>query len=589
MYVPDPRLLNDTLYDPSRERAACGVGFVADIDGRRSNQILRHALTVLVNLRHRGACGCEPNTGDGAGVLFQMPHAFFRAVCAEAGINLPAAGAYGVGMVYLPPDPQQRAACEARLEETIREAGQTVLGWRTVPTNDATLGASAQSAEPVVRQIFIGRSERITDDLAFERKLYVIRQLAEHAILRSELPGREHFYIPSLSYKTIVYKGMLTSQQLEEFYPDLADPAMDTALAMIHSRFSTNTFPSWARSQPFRYMLHNGEINTIRGNLNWMNAREKMLVSELFGDDLPKLLPIIDAEGSDSAMFDNALELLVLGGRPLAHAAMMMIPEPWEHDHEMSDARRAFYEYHGCLMEPWDGPASILFSDGVTVGAMLDRNGLRPSRYYLTKDNLVVLASEVGVLDIPAEDIVQKGRLQPGKMLLVDTASHRLITDAEIKEEIAAAYPYRQWLDQNMVDAGGSSRADRGAPGRPLLAAPAPAGVRLYVRGSQHDPCADGTGWRRADRVDGQRYPAGRPVAKTAAPLQLFPAALRPGHQPAHRCAARGDRHRHRRRAGVGAQPAQPGAGKLPAAEDPQADPDRSAARQAAPRSICLG
>ena len=451
MYVPDPSLLRDTLYDPTRERAACGVGFVADIDGRRSNQILRHALTVLVNLRHRGACGCEPNTGDGAGVLFQTPHAFFRAVCDPAGIELPDPGAYGVGMVFLPSDPQQRAACEARLEKTVRETGQTVLGWRTVPTNDGTLGATARSVEPVVRQIFVGRSEQITNDLAFERKLYVIRQLAEHAIHQSELPGREHFYIPSLSYKTIVYKGMLTSQQLEEFYPDLADPAMDTALAMIHSRFSTNTFPSWARSQPFRYMLHNGEINTIRGNLNWMNAREKMLVSDLFGDDLPKVLPIIDPEGSDSAMFDNALELLVLGGRPLAHAVMMMIPEPWEHDHEMSDARRAFYEYHGCLMEPWDGPASILFSDGVTVGAMLDRNGLRPSRYYLTKDNLVVLASEVGVLDIPAEDIVQKGRLQPGKMLLVDTASRRLITDAEIKEEIAAAYPYRLWLDQNMV------------------------------------------------------------------------------------------------------------------------------------------
>ena len=259
---------------------------------------------------------------------------------------------------------------------------------------------------------------------------------------------------------------MLTSQQLEEFYPDLADPAMDTALAMIHSRFSTNTFPSWARSQPFRYMLHNGEINTIRGNLNWMNAWEKMLVSDLFGDDLPKVLPIIDPEGSDSAMFDNALELLVLGGRPLAHAVMMMIPEPWEHDHEMSDARRAFYEYHGCLMEPWDGPASILFSDGVTVGAMLDRNGLRPSRDYLTKDNLVVLASEVGVLDIPAEDIVQKGRLQPGKMLLVDTASRRLITDAEIKEEIAAAYPYRLWFGSEYGGAGRSSRADRGAPAR---------------------------------------------------------------------------------------------------------------------------
>ncbi len=434
------------------------MGFVADIDGRRSNQILRHALTVLVNLRHRGACGCEPNTGDGAGVLFQMPHHFLQAVCADHGIALPEPGAYGVGMVYLPHDPDQRRGCEIKLEEMIREEGQTLLGWRTVPTNDATLGATARSGEPVVRQVFVGRNDHpersaaeSKDDLAFERKLYVIRQLAEHTVHQSKLPGRDHFYIPSLSYKTIVYKGMLTSQQLEEFYPELGDPRMDTALAMIHSRFSTNTFPSWARAQPFRYMLHNGEINTIRGNLNWMNARQKMLVSELFGDDLPRLLPIIDPDGSDSAMFDNVLELLVLGGRPLAHAVMMMIPEPWEHDAEMSDARRAFYEYHGCLMEPWDGPASILFSDGVTVGATLDRNGLRPSRYCVTKDNLVVLASEVGVLDIPDEDIVLKGRLQPGKMLLVDTAGHRLISDAQIKEEVAAAQPYRQWLDAQMV------------------------------------------------------------------------------------------------------------------------------------------
>ena len=456
MYVPDPRLLDDTLYDSTREHAACGVGFVADINGVRSNRILRHALNTLVNLRHRGACGCEPNTGDGAGVLFQTPHAFLHTVCADAGIDLPPAGSYGVGMVFLPQDPNQRHACESQLEEIVVEEGQRVLGWRTVPTNDASLGNTARSSEPFVRQLFVGRGENAsispeTDDAAFERKLYVIRQRSEHAVRRSRLPGREHFYIASLSYKTIVYKGMLTSQQLEEFYPDLADPTMVTALALIHSRFSTNTFPSWARAQPFRYMLHNGEINTIRGNLNWMNAREKMFESELFGDDLPKLLPIIDADGSDSAMFDNALELLVLGGRSLAHAVMMMIPEPWEHDTEMSDEKRAFYEYHSGLMEPWDGPASVLFTDGIRVGATLDRNGLRPSRYYLTKDNLVVLASEVGVLDIPAEEVVQKGRLQPGKMLLVDTAAHRLFSDAEIKHEIASAQPYREWLDRNLV------------------------------------------------------------------------------------------------------------------------------------------
>ena len=307
MYVPDPHLLDDTLYDPGREHAACGVGFVADINGQRSNRILRYALNTLVNLRHRGACGCEPNTGDGAGVLFQTPHAFLRIVCADVGIDLPPAGAYGVGMVFLPLDPNQRRACESLLEAIVLEEGQRVLGWRTVPTDDASLGNTARSSEPTVRQLFVGRSDDSltalgTDNLAFERKLYVIRQRAEHAVRQARLAGGEHFYIASLSYKTIVYKGMLTSQQLEEFYPDLADPAMDTALALIHSRFSTNTFPSWARAQPFRYMLHNGEINTIRGNLNWMNAREKMFESELFGADLPKLLPIIDAEGSDSAM-----------------------------------------------------------------------------------------------------------------------------------------------------------------------------------------------------------------------------------------------------------------------------------------------
>ncbi len=454
MYIPDPSLLEPTLYDPTREHAACGVGFVADIQGRRSNSILRDALTVLVNLRHRGACGCEPNTGDGAGVHFQAPHEFLNAVCAEQGIELPAPGAYGVGMIYLPRDPDQRRACEVRVEETIREFGQVVLGWRTVPTDDRSLGATAVSGEPVVRQVFVGRGAGLPgDDMAFERKLYVIRQVAEHTVRNSTLPGRESFYIPSLSHRTIVYKGMLTSQQLQEFYPELLDPRMETALAMVHSRFSTNTFPSWARSQPFRYMLHNGEINTIRGNLNWMNARQKMLVSELFGEDLPRLLPIIDPDGSDSAMFDNVLELLLLGGRSIAHALMMMVPEPWEKagPAEISDARRAFYEYHSCLMEPWDGPASILFSDGVTVGALLDRNGLRPSRYYVTKDDRVILASEVGVLDIPPEDVVLKGRLQPGKMLLVDTARQRLLLDDEIKEEIAAAQPYRRWLNEQMV------------------------------------------------------------------------------------------------------------------------------------------
>ena len=451
MYVPDQRLLNETLYDPRREHDACGVGFVADINGQRSHAILRKALTALVNLRHRGASGAEPNTGDGAGILLQMPHAFLHQACADVGIHLPAPGAYGVGMVFLPSEPDQRRTCERTLEEIVQEEGQRVLGWRTVPTNDASLGQTARSCEPTVRQVFIARNEKIADDMAFERKLYVIRQRTEHILRKPGVPGGDRFYIASLSYKTILYKGMLTALQLEEFYPDLSDPAIETALALIHSRFSTNTFPSWARAQPFRYMLHNGEINTIRGNLNWMNARQRMFESELFGDDLPKILPIIDPDGSDSAMFDNALELLVLGGRSIAHAIMMMIPEAWEHNPDISDARRAFYEYHSCLMEPWDGPAMIAFTDGTVVGATLDRNGLRPSRYYLTRDNLLILASEVGVLDIPPQDVVLKGRLQPGKMIMVDTAARRLLTDDEIKQEVASAQPYRLWLDRNMT------------------------------------------------------------------------------------------------------------------------------------------
>jgi glutamate synthase (ferredoxin) len=467
VYVPDHRLLNNTLYQPDKERSACGVGFVADIRGRRSNTILRQALTALVNLRHRGACGCEPNTGDGAGILFQMPHTFLLKVSAQSGFNLPPAGAYGAGIVFLPQDPAQRLVCERTLERIVTEEGQRVLGWRTVPTCDDSLGQTARSCEPVMRQIFVGRNEAISDDLAFERKLYVIRQRAEHTVRGSGAAGCERFYIASLSHRTILYKGMLTAVQLEEFYPDLSDSSIETSLALIHSRFSTNTFPSWARSQPFRYMLHNGEINTIRGNLNWMNARHSMLQSDLFGDDLQKLIPIIDADGSDSAMFDNTLELLVLAGRSLPHAMMMMVPEAWEHDRDLSDARRAFYEYHSCLMEPWDGPAMIAFTDGSTAGAALDRNGLRPARYYITKGDLVVLASEVGVLDFPTDEILVKGRLQPGQMLIVDTAKQRLMTDHQIKEEIAAAQPYRLWLDRNMVS---------------LEGLPEPAGERIQER-----------------------------------------------------------------------------------------------------------
>ncbi len=438
------------LYDPQFEHDACGIGFVVNIKGEKSHQIVHQALTVLVNLNHRGACGCEVNTGDGAGILLQTPHKFLKKVTREIGIDLPSYGEYGVGMVYLPTDPVLRMNFEKRLEDIIKEEGQSLIGWRTVPTNNSSLGNTARSCEPFMRQIFIGRNPEIRDDMAFERKLYVIRKRAQNAIRFSGIDGGSFFYIPSLSYKTIVYKGMLTAEQVEDYYPDLTDSDIETALALVHSRFSTNTFPSWERSHPYRYLIHNGEINTLRGNINRMHAREAMLSSDLFGDDLKKILPIISPDGSDSAMFDNCLEFLVLAGRSLPHAVMMMIPEPWSNHESMSDEKKAFYEYHSCIMEPWDGPASIAFTDGIRVGAVLDRNGLRPSRYYVTKDDLVIMASEVGVLDVPPEQVLYKGRLQPGRMFLIDTEQGRIVGDEEIKDGIAAEYPYRQWLNEHL-------------------------------------------------------------------------------------------------------------------------------------------
>ena len=440
------------LYDPRFEHDACGVGFVVDIKGRKSHRIVRDALTVLLNLRHRGACGCEANTGDGAGILLQLPHTFLKKECEKLGFQLPSPREYGAGMIYLPQNPHTRRACEKRFEEIVQEEGQAFLGWRTVPTDDSSLGNSAKTAEPVVRQLFIGRNSKIQNDMDFERKLYVVRKRAENEIRYSgKTKDGNYFYVQSLSCKTIVYKGMLMSEQVDPFYPDLVDPSVESALALVHSRFSTNTFPSWERAHPYRYLAHNGEINTLRGNINWMHARESLLKSDLFRDDLKKILPIINEDGSDSAMFDNCLEFLVLSGRSLPHAVMMMIPEPWANHESMSDEKKAFYEYHSCLMEPWDGPASIAFTDGVKIGAVLDRNGLRPSRYYVTKDDLVVMASEVGVLDIPAERVLQKGRLQPGRMFLIDTEEKRIVADEELKNKIATEHPYRLWLRDNLL------------------------------------------------------------------------------------------------------------------------------------------
>ncbi len=438
------------LYDPQFEHDACGVGFIVHMKGKKSHEIVEQALTVLLNLDHRGACGCEPNTGDGAGILMQMPHKFLKKVAAAQNIELPEPGQYGVGALYSSPDPATREKGRRLLEKIAAEEGQPVIGWRNVPTDNSALGNTAKSSEPFMQQVFIGRGPGLADDKAFERKLYVIRKRAETEIHRAQIDPC--WYASSLSCRTLVYKGMLMPVQVGQYYPDLQDPDMESALALVHSRFSTNTFPSWERSHPYRYIAHNGEINTLRGNINWMYARQSLFESELFGDDIKKIQPVIDLEGSDSAIFDNALEMLVLAGRSLPHAVMMMIPEPWTAHESMSDEKKAFYEYHSCLMEPWDGPASIAFTDGTTIGAVLDRNGLRPSRYYVTKDDLVIMASEAGVLPVEPERVALKGRLQPGRMFLVNMEEGRIVADEEIKHKIASEHPYREWIDQHMVE-----------------------------------------------------------------------------------------------------------------------------------------
>jgi glutamate synthase (NADPH) large chain len=467
------------LYDPRHEHDACGVGFVVHVKGRKSHAIVRQALRVLMNLQHRGACGCEVNTGDGAGILVQMPDKFLRKKAADVGVELPPAGEYGAGLVFLPRESRQREEIQTLLERIALEEGQRVLGWRDLPTDDRLLGASAVAVEPAFRQVFIGRGrtpaeaassaavspgrqpssggDRETPDspadgqARFERKLYVIRKRFEHAIHALDFPEKRRVYLPSLSAKTLIYKGMLSADQIETMFPDLTDPDFESALALVHQRFSTNTFPSWPLAHPYRYIAHNGEINTLRGNINWMRAREALCESDLLGEDLQKTFPVTREGLSDSATFDNVLEFLVMNGRSLPHAILMMIPEPWQNHEAMSPERRAFYEYHASLMEPWDGPASIAFTDGTVIGAVLDRNGLRPSRYYVTKDDLVIMASEVGVLEIPPENIQVKERLHPGRIFLVDTAKGRIVSDEEIKAQLAAERPYAQWLRDNVI------------------------------------------------------------------------------------------------------------------------------------------
>jgi glutamate synthase (ferredoxin) len=440
------------LYDPQFEHDACGLGFVVNMKGAKSHQLVSDALQILVNLDHRGAVGCEPNTGDGAGILIQVPHDFFVAEAARLGFKLPAFGQYGVGQLFLPKDKAEREAIKKELAKIISDEGQPVLGWRDVPVDNSSLGKTAVAAEPFMAQIFVGRNAAIKDDAAFERKLYVIRKVAEQKIrYAGKIAGGKFFYVSSLSARTLTYKGMLMSEQVEKYYDDLRNPAVTTALALVHSRFSTNTFPSWDRAHPNRCIAHNGEINTLRGNVNWMKARQMLFQSKLFGDDIKKIIPVINTDGSDSAQFDNSVEMLVMAGRELPHAMMMMIPEPWENHESMDAERRAFYEFHSCLIEPWDGPASMAFTDGKMIGACLDRNGLRPSRYYVTKDDVVIMASEAGVLPIAPERIAIKGRLQPGRMFLVDIEQGRIIADEELKKKYASAHPYKKWLEENHV------------------------------------------------------------------------------------------------------------------------------------------
>ncbi len=447
-------LRHEGLYHPSYEHDGCGIGFVAHVKGERSPEIVLGALELLENLAHRSAVAADEETGDGAGMLVQIPHAFLRRVCREIGVSLPEAGAYGVGMMFLPPNDDQRALAESLIERVVADRGCRVLGWRDVPVDDCYCGASARATRPAIRQLFVaplGVNLNVDDASAFERALYVMRRQIERVTREASRDGQLSTYVASLSSRTLVYKGMLRPTQLRHFYRDLVEPDFASALALVHSRFSTNTFPSWPLAHPYRYVCHNGEINTLRGNLTWMRVREAGMRSDYSGGDVAELIPVVSEGQSDSACFDNVLELLVQAGRPLAHAMMMLIPEAWEGDDTMSAERRAFYEYHSAIVEPWDGPAAMAFSDGRQIGAVLDRNGLRPARYVVTNDDVVVLASEAGALPFPAEKIRAKGRLQPGRMLLVNTTLGRIVDDVELKEELASLRPYRRWLAEQRI------------------------------------------------------------------------------------------------------------------------------------------
>ncbi|SCZ84142.1 glutamate synthase large subunit [Nitrosomonas mobilis] len=442
------------LYDPRFDHDSCGVGFITHIKGKDFHSIVDQSLKMLENMEHRGACGCEPDSGDGAGIMCRMPDKFIRREAKKVGIELPQLGQYGVGMVFLPKDVAARKLCEQTMEKIAVDFGMVVFGWRDVPVNSKACGPSPRKVEPMIRQIFVGTGESFYNRQDFDRRLYLVRQRTENTIESGNFPPQsaEDFYICCLSANRIIYKGMLTAAQVRLYFPDLSDPDFLSSLAIVHSRFSTNTFPSWRLAHPYRYLAHNGEINTLYGNRNWMRARYGSLQSEVFGDELQKMFPILTESGSDSATLDNALQFLCVNGRSLPHAVLMLIPEAWLNHDQMDEDLKAFYEYHACLMEPWDGPASIAFTNGALVGAVLDRNGLRPSRYYVTKDDLVIMASEVGVLPIPPESVARKWRLQPGKIFLIDSKQGRIIDDSEIKRQLVNKRPWKRWLEENLIE-----------------------------------------------------------------------------------------------------------------------------------------
>ena len=530
------------LYDPTREHDACGVGFVADMKNRASNDIVGMGLQILKNLDHRGAVGADQHAGDGCGMLVQIPHGFFKAEAEQLGFALPALGQYGVGFFFMPPNSEGRRIVEEIVAESCRREGQVLLGWRDVPTDPALLGESVRPHAPACVQVFVGRGEGTAEGDVFERRLFILRKVISGVVHNLDDTRVSGFYPVSLSSRTIVYKGLLLATRLGEFYADLKNPAFTSALALVHQRFSTNTFPSWSLAHPYRMVAHNGEINTLRGNVNWMAARQASVESPLFGEDIYKLWPISYEGQSDTACFDNALEFLTEGGYSLAHAMMMLIPEAWAGNPLMDEDRRAFYEYHASMMEPWDGPAAVAFTDGRQIGATLDRNGLRPARYLVTEDDLVVMASEAGVLPIPESKIVTKWRLQPGKMLLVDLEQGRIISDDEMKAQISGSHPYREWVKRTQIVLEELQPVEARAARTDVPLLEQAAGLWLLEGGPDNAARADGRERRGGDGLHGHRHAHRAALGQAEAAVQLLQAELRPGHESADRSDPRGAR-----------------------------------------------